>query len=273
MVSFKYSTTVTEHMAKASLRAEPISTKHSIEICNMIRGMPLSRAKTLLTDVVAMKKPVPFKRFNDNVGHRKGMGPGRYPTKAASKILDLLNGVTANAQVKGLDTDALLIKHINSHYASRPMRAGRHRGRVSKRTHVEIVVEESAKLKVDRKPKKTTEQKKEVVKSDVKEPVKSDKTKKTESVKNDSVKTDAKLTEEKTKTVEQPKKVESVEEKKDVKKEIKTDAKEDVKKDEKTVVQDDQKEIKKDDKESVKKEKDVEKETDNSNNSKGAKND
>lgn len=238
MVSFKYSTTVTEHMAKASLRAEAISTKHSIEICNMVRGLSLSKAKTLLNEVVAMKKPVPFKRFNDNVGHRRGMGPGRYPTKAASKILDLLNGVTANAQVKGLDTDALLIKHINSHYASRPMRAGRHRGRVSKRTHVEIVVEESAKLKTDKKPQKSKVQKKEIEK-------KSDVT-----------------VSEKTKTTNQPKKEEAVV------KETKVE-KESPKSDEKKPISE-----KKDDKESVKENKVVEnKKADDSNNSKGAKND
>ena len=159
---YNYSTKITEHMAKAVLRAEAISTKHSIEISNMIRGLPLSKAKHMLTEVVAMKKPVPFKRFNDNVGHRRGIGPGRYPIKAASKILQLLNTVEANAQVKSLDTEILEIKHICAHLASRPMRYGRHRGRVSKRTHVEVVVQESPKLKEKKPKKQKTVEKKEV---------------------------------------------------------------------------------------------------------------
>ncbi|MFT4305007.1 MAG: 50S ribosomal protein L22, partial [Candidatus Woesearchaeota archaeon] len=172
---YKYSTKITEHMAKAVLVADAISTKHSIEICNMIRGLPLSKAKQLLKEVIEMKRAVPFKRFNDNVGHRKGMGPGRYPNKAATKILQLLNSVEANAEVKALDKEILEIKHICAHIASRPMRYGRHRGRVSKRTHVEVVVHESSKLK-EKKPKKekkveTKETHKTEVKKDVKEKV------------------------------------------------------------------------------------------------------
>lgn len=168
MASYKYSTSINEHMAKASLRAEPISTKHSVEICNMLRGIALSRAKNILDEVVSMKKAVPFKRYNDNVGHRKGMGPGRYPVKAASKILSLIKTVEANAQVKGLDTESLVIKHICSHLASRPMRYGRHRGRMSKRTHVEVVVMESPQLKEKKTKKgsKVQQVKKEEIKED-----------------------------------------------------------------------------------------------------------
>lgn len=155
MASYNYSYKVTEKMAKAVLRSEAISTKHSVEICNMLRGLPLNKAKKLLSEVVELKKPVPFKRYNDNVGHRRGMGPGRYPIKAAAKMLELFNAVGANAQVKNMDVETLVIKHLCAHQASRPMRMGRQRGRVGKRTHVEVVVVENPELKTKSKNKQT----------------------------------------------------------------------------------------------------------------------
>jgi large subunit ribosomal protein L22 len=155
MASYNYAYKVTEKMAKAVLRSEAISTKHSVEICNMLRGLPLNKAKKLLSEVVELKRAVPFKRYNDNVGHRKGMGPGRYPIKAASKMLELFNAVGANAQVKNMDVETLVIKHLCAHQASRPMRMGRQRGRVGKRTHVEVVVVENPELKTKTKNKQT----------------------------------------------------------------------------------------------------------------------
>jgi large subunit ribosomal protein L22 len=216
MANYKYATKVNEHMAKALLSAEAISTKHSVEICNMIRGLPLSKAKKMLEEVVAMKRAVPFKRYNDNVGHRKGgMGPGRYPIKATTKILALLNTVGANAQVKGLDIDALIIKHICSHMASRPMRMGRHRGRVSKRSHVEVVVIESPDLKKEKKPKKEIKKEaKTIVKDEKKEEIKAE-IKETKEEKKDQPKAEVKKTEVK----EQPKTDVKQEKKVEIKKE------------------------------------------------------
>jgi large subunit ribosomal protein L22 len=169
MGSYRYSTKINEHMAKALLVAEAISTKHSVEICNLVRGLSLQKAKKILEEVIAMKRAVPFKRYNDNVGHRKGMGPGRYPIKAASKILSLLNTVNANAQIKNLDSDALIISHICSHMASRPMRGGRKRGRISKKTHVEVVVIESPDLKKEKTSKKDLKKQAKESKPEVKE--------------------------------------------------------------------------------------------------------
>lgn len=125
-------------------RSLPVSTKQCIEICNFIRKKPLQRAKSLLNDVIDMKIAVPFKRFTA-VGHRKGkVGPGRYPIKATKEILTILESVEANAQFKGLSTANLIIIHIAANRASIPWRHGRHRGRKTKRTHVEVVVEEKA---------------------------------------------------------------------------------------------------------------------------------
>lgn len=132
-----------ENMALAIGLSLPISTKHSIEICNFIRDMNLSKAKALLKGVVDKRSVVPFKRFTGDVGHKK-KGPGRYPKKASLEIIKLLNVVEANAQFKGLNTANLFINRICANKASRQWHYGRKRRRKMKRTHIEIVVEEKA---------------------------------------------------------------------------------------------------------------------------------
>ena len=182
MARYNYSTKATENMAKAVLRSAPISTKHSIEICNMIRGKTVKFAKSQLEQVVKLKIAVPFKRFNADVGHRPGgMGPGRYPIKASQMILDIIASAEANAQFIGLNKESLVIKHISSQKASRPMRGGNKRGQLGKRTNIEIVVEELAAKTKDGVKKKSSTVKKETktetkteVKPEVKTEVKSE---------------------------------------------------------------------------------------------------
>lgn len=138
-------------MACAVGRDLPISTKHAIEICTQIRRKPVERVRTFLTNVVALKEAVPFKRFNDNVGHKKKIGPGRYPVKAARTILGVIDNAQANAQNKGLATGKLEIYHTCAHKASTPMRRGRQGNREMKRTHVEIILRESLKKAKEKK--------------------------------------------------------------------------------------------------------------------------
>lgn len=137
-----------ENTATAYGRALPISTKHSIEICNFIRGKPLAKAKMLLENVIAKKTAVPFRRFSRSVGHKKKIGAGRYPEKACREILKLLNAAEANAQFKGLGVGSLVISELIANKASRPWHYGRQRRRKAKRTHIRVVVkEEIAKKK------------------------------------------------------------------------------------------------------------------------------
>ncbi|MBU0980690.1 MAG: 50S ribosomal protein L22 [Nanoarchaeota archaeon] len=141
-----------EHTAKARGESLPVSSKHSIEICSYIRGKRLEKAKRMLQEVISMKEAVPFKRFHGNMGHKSGMAAGRYPVKAVTQILKVLDNAEANAQFKGLNTSSLKIVHICANRAARPMRHGRHGGVQSKRTHVEIVVQESEPKKKGDKP-------------------------------------------------------------------------------------------------------------------------
>lgn len=144
-----------ENYAKAMGKDLPISTKHSAEICRHLRGRDLQKAKKILQDVIAMKKAIPFKKYTRDVGHKPGIASGRYPIKASQAILKLLNDVEANAQVRGLSSNDLVIHHFCAHLASRPWHYGRVSRRKMKRTHVEIVVtEKKEEAKQTKAPKK-----------------------------------------------------------------------------------------------------------------------
>ena len=141
-----------EKTVKASAREIRVSHKSAREICRTIRGMMLTQAKRYLRDVVAKKKPVPYRRFTKKLGHRHGLHKafaGRYPVKAASYILKLLEGAEANAENKGLDTDKLRIIHVA---ASQGMKMKRFKPRAQGRAtpnfeilcHVEVALEEQA---------------------------------------------------------------------------------------------------------------------------------
>ncbi|MEK6809486.1 MAG: 50S ribosomal protein L22 [Nanoarchaeota archaeon] len=133
--------TGTGHIAAAKALNLPVSTKHCIEICSALRFKDVSYAKKYLEEVAQLKRAVPFKRFVMNIGHKKGMSTGRFPTKAALEILKLLKSVEANAQFKGLNASSLKITKFVANRAPIPFGGGRHRTR-TKRTHVEVEVKE-----------------------------------------------------------------------------------------------------------------------------------
>jgi large subunit ribosomal protein L22 len=140
--------------AKAVGTSMPISMKHSVEVCNMIRGKNLQKAKKLLNEVIDFKRAVPYRRFGKDTPHKPGIGAGRYPINTITEILKIIESAEANAQFKGLNTNNLVIAKIVPNKASEPYRAGRQRGRKAKRAHLEVIVEErktEAKSKEDKK--------------------------------------------------------------------------------------------------------------------------
>ena len=136
---------------KASLREEDISFKHTREIANKIKGMLVERAKEYLEDVVDMKQSVPFKRYNKKVGHRsdlKGWDSGRFPVKAAARVLGLLESLEKNATNKGLEVDRLFVVHAVAHRGRKIKRIfsrayGSTSSKVNTMTHLELVAEEA----------------------------------------------------------------------------------------------------------------------------------
>ena len=156
-------------IAKASGKSLPISTKQSVEICNFIKGKTTEKAKKLLQEVINQKMPVPFKRFNRDVAHKRGkIAAGRYPQKASSHILKLVNSAEANAQNKGLATP-YIIKEIKANKASKTWHHGRQRRRQMKRTNIDIMLIESKKPKVEKKESKVKIVEKKPEKIEIKE--------------------------------------------------------------------------------------------------------
>ena len=118
----------------------------------MIRGMNVQAAKAMLNEVIKQKRPVPYKRCNKNIGHRRGrIAAGRFPIKACTEIVKLIESAETNAQFRGLNTGSLVLRHISAQRAAGAWHYGRLRRRQMKRTHLEIIVEESAEKKA--KPK------------------------------------------------------------------------------------------------------------------------
>lgn len=119
----------------------PISTKHSIAICNFIKGKEINIALKDLERVVKLKEPVPMK---GEIPHRKGkrMSSGRYPIKAVKNFIVLLKSLLANSNQNDMDEPMITLAIAN--IASRPYgKAGRVR---KKRTHILIKAVEKNKL-------------------------------------------------------------------------------------------------------------------------------
>ena len=133
--------------ARAIGKEMPISPKFTREICGMVRGMKVNTAISTLEGVIALETPVPLKRYNKRVSHKQGVGPGRYPKKAAAAVLGVIKSAVANAEYKGLNVDDMVIKTIS---ASRgrvtPGHMARAHGRATEwnqdTVNLEVIIEE-----------------------------------------------------------------------------------------------------------------------------------
>ncbi len=106
--------------------------KHSIAVCNFIRGKEIDSAIMDLDEVVKMKKAIPMR---GEIPHRKGMMSGRYPVKAAGIYLKLLKSLKSNAIANEMELEKFRIFAM-ANVASRPYkRFGQGR---FKRSHVVI---------------------------------------------------------------------------------------------------------------------------------------
>jgi len=109
-----------EKTARSIGKEMPISPKAAMEVCRAIRGLPVDKAKKLLEGVIKATIAVPYKRYLYQITHQKGgVGPGRFPKKAAKHILYVVTDAENNAEYKGLATENLDV-----------MTAAAHRGRI-----------------------------------------------------------------------------------------------------------------------------------------------
>jgi large subunit ribosomal protein L22 len=136
--------------AKAMLREEHVSLKHSKAIAREIKGKTAGEAVEYLEAVRAGEQSVPFKQHNSGVGHRSdvdGWDAGRYPEKAAGAFLDLLENAIGNAESQGFDGEAMEIMHVAPHKVGesqgrRPRAMGRASPWNTPEVDVELILEE-----------------------------------------------------------------------------------------------------------------------------------
>lgn len=138
MIRYAFQGFKKEKMARAFGSDLPISWKTATMVCNAIRNKPLENAKKLLNEVIEKKRAIPFTRYNFDRGHKKCIGPGRFPVKASREILRIIESAEANAHQKNISN--LILKHVCVHRASKPWHYGRQRRRQMKRANVEVVL-------------------------------------------------------------------------------------------------------------------------------------
>ncbi len=149
MRGYTYATESGVNVARARGLELPISPKKAYEVLNAIRGRHVEEARHLLEDVVALKRPVPFRRYNQETAHKRGIGPGRYPKKVARSILQVLRNAEENAEYDGLDAERLYVKVAASsrgriRAASMPRAHGHADPWNEQTTNIEIVLAEEA---------------------------------------------------------------------------------------------------------------------------------
>lgn len=116
-------------IAKALLRNARISFKHALVICKTIKKKKVEKAKRFLENLIAKKVSL----------------KGKYYTKAATKILKVLESAEANAKNNNLDIKRLFVKEAKANKGERfirPKSRAKFRGRRAKSTHIEIILKE-----------------------------------------------------------------------------------------------------------------------------------
>ncbi|KAL3728592.1 hypothetical protein ACJRO7_033218 [Eucalyptus globulus] len=130
-----------------------ISFFRTRETAFAIRKLPSAKAKRYLEDVLVHKQAIPFRQFCRSVGrtaqakNRHSNGQGRWPVKSARFNLDFLKDAESNAEVKGLDVDALYMSHIQVKQAQKQRRRtyrahGRINPYMSSPCHIELILSE-----------------------------------------------------------------------------------------------------------------------------------
>lgn len=133
---------------RAAIRDKSISHKHSRELALAVNNKSIEKAREFLEDVLSKKIAVPYRRYHNEVAHRSnirdGFCSGRYPHKATSEFLKLLDNLESNAEYKGMDLDRLKIISVVVHKGTKlkrftPRAMGRASPKYDTLVHVEMV--------------------------------------------------------------------------------------------------------------------------------------
>ncbi|KAJ5581718.1 hypothetical protein N7535_000338 [Penicillium sp. DV-2018c] len=130
-----------------------VSFKNTRETAQAINGMKLSKALTFLENVTNKTMAVPMRRYAGSTGRTAqgkqfGVSKARWPVKSAEHIIDLLKNAEANADGKGLDTSALIVKRIQVNQAPKGRRRtyrahGRINPYMTNPCHIELILTEA----------------------------------------------------------------------------------------------------------------------------------
>jgi len=130
----KKHTTPKKNYAVINAKDLPISTKHSIALCNFIRNKDIEESIKKLDMVKNKRLPLPMR---GEIPHKKGKGimSARYPLNATEQFIKLLKSLMLNAIANELELEKYRIE-CYANVASRPYK--RHGSGRFKRTHVTI---------------------------------------------------------------------------------------------------------------------------------------
>lgn len=129
-----------DNTAEARAQNQRVSQKHCVEIGRWLKDDKVERAKEKLKKVIDEEQPVPYTKYNRDLSHKKGMGPGRYPVKAAKEMLRILKSVEENGKYKGLEN--MKVSKVVINQGRRMRTPKRQRGRSPKSANINITVEE-----------------------------------------------------------------------------------------------------------------------------------
>jgi len=117
------------------------------------RTFVLSNTRSYLEDFLCCKRIVLKRTIADNsfTGKQFGVSRARHPVKSAEFLLSLLKNAEANADVKGLNTDTLIVKHIQVNQAPKQRRRtyrahGRINPYMSNPCHIEMILTEGEEV-------------------------------------------------------------------------------------------------------------------------------
>lgn len=128
----------------------PISTKQSMDVCSMIRGMTIEKALSMLNEVLLFKRVVHMNKREMPHQHGKGVMAGRFPQNTCMEFIRLVKQLQANAIVNGLEIEKCVIS-CKADFASRPYRRG---GTKFKRTNLLLMLKENKKMSEKNKTEK-----------------------------------------------------------------------------------------------------------------------
>jgi large subunit ribosomal protein L22 len=130
-----------ETMARSCAANTKVSLKKSVEVAKYIQGKKVSTVINFLERVIEQKAVVPYKRFNQEMPHKRGVGitAGGYPVNVAKEFLRLVKAAEKNAKEQELSGE-LRVVSASARTGSTRYHYGRHSGRQMKSTSIEIVV-------------------------------------------------------------------------------------------------------------------------------------